>query len=179
MRHLRETVFLPLVLGWDKTGNIYILECGRIIRSPQRHEVAHRRSYDSRYHITDCSIIQTKAQHNKLKWSRVRGCERDSTPFNMWATYFFKAQRYGASNYNLVKWNILYQENESCIKLANNGKSFSSKRTRHINIIYSFVVTDWVKNKELEIQHCPTKEMLGDFFTKPLQGALFTKFRNS
>jgi len=23
MRHLRETIFLPLVLGWDETGNTY------------------------------------------------------------------------------------------------------------------------------------------------------------
>ena len=36
-----------------------------------------------------------------------------------------------------------------------------------------------MKNKEIEIHYCPTKEMLGDFFTKPLQGALFIKFRNS
>ena len=27
------------------------------------------------------------------------------------------------------------------------------------------------------IEHCPTEEMLGDHFTKPLQGALFRKFR--
>jgi len=26
-------------------------------------------------------------------------------------------------------------------------------------------------NKEIEIHYCPTKEMLGNFFTKPLQGA--------
>lgn len=28
------------------------------------------------------------------------------------------------------------------------------------------------------VRHCPTLQMLGDFFTKPLQGALFTKFRD-
>ena len=27
------------------------------------------------------------------------------------------------------------------------------------------------------IEHCPTEKMLGDHFTKPLQGALFRKFR--
>jgi hypothetical protein len=26
--------------------------------------------------------------------------------------------------------------------------------------------------------HCPTSDMLADFFTKPLQGALFRKFRS-
>ena len=30
---------------------------------------------------------------------------------------------------------------------------------------------------EVKIEHCPTKDMVGDFFTKPLQGAQFTKFR--
>ena len=27
------------------------------------------------------------------------------------------------------------------------------------------------------MEHCPTEEMVGDFFTKPLQGSLFRKFR--
>jgi len=36
-----------------------------------------------------------------------------------------------------------------------------------------------VKGKELEIHYCPTKDMLGDFFTKPLTGPLFAKFRNN
>ena len=28
------------------------------------------------------------------------------------------------------------------------------------------------------IIHCPTDDMIGDYFTKPLQGAKFIKFRN-
>jgi hypothetical protein len=51
-----------------------------------------------------------------------------------------------------------------------------SRRTRHINIRY-FFISDWVKNKEMRIEYCPTKEMLADFFTKPLQGSLFKKLR--
>ena len=73
---------------------------------------------------------------------------------------------------------MLFQDNESCIKLANNGKASSSRRARHINIRY-FFDTDRVKNKEIEIDYCPTKEIIGDFFTNPLQGALFIKFRNN
>ena len=102
----------------------------------------------------------------------------ESMPFNMWATYFFKEQGVGLKDYKYGNRNILYQDNESCIKLANNGKASSSKRTRHIHIRY-FFITDRVKNKEIEIHYCPTKEMLGDYFTKPVQGKLFKKFRNS
>jgi hypothetical protein len=29
------------------------------------------------------------------------------------------------------------------------------------------------KNGELRIEYCPTEKMIGDFFTKPLQGAQF------
>ena len=55
----------------------------------------------------------------------------DSMPFNrlicLWATYFFEAQGQGVTNYKLGIRNILYQDNESCIKLANNGKASSTK----------------------------------------------------
>jgi hypothetical protein len=37
---------------------------------------------------------------------------------------------------------------------------------------------DHVKTDGIEIQHCPTDKMLADFFTKPLQGSLFRKFRD-
>ena len=39
----------------------------------------------------------------------------------------------------------------------------------------------WVttsKTKTLSLQHCPTDEMLADYFTKPLQGSLFVHLRN-
>ena len=29
----------------------------------------------------------------------------------------------------------------------------------------------------MRVEYCPTEEMIGDFFTKPLQGSLFRKFR--
>ena len=104
----------------------------------------------------------------------------DSMPFNMWCTYFFKEQgkEIGEGNTVIGKRNILYQDNESCIKLAKYGKSSSTRRTRHIHIRY-FAITDRVKKKEIEIHYCPTGEMLGDFYTKPVQGSLYRKFRNS
>ena len=61
--------------------------------------------------------------------------------------------------------------------LEKNGKASSSKRTRHINIRYYFV-TDRISAGELNVSYCPTLDMIGDYFTKPLQGSLFRKFRN-
>jgi hypothetical protein len=39
-------------------------------------------------------------------------------------------------------------------------------------------VTDRVGSNEVSIKYCPTSDMLADFFTKPLQGAIFRKFRD-
>lgn len=46
-----------------------------------------------------------------------------------------------------------------------------------MNVRY-FFVTDQVERENLQIEYCPTNEMLGDFLTKPLQGSKFQKLRN-
>ena len=63
------------------------------------------------------------------------------------------------------------------MKLENNGKLSSGKRTRHINICY-FFITDRIKSGEAAVKYCPTEMMIGDFYTKPLQGSLFKVFRD-
>jgi hypothetical protein len=95
----------------------------------------------------------------------------DVMPQIIWTGYFLKAQ-----GLDVVE-SILYQDNMSSILLEKNGRRSSSKRTRHINIRY-FFVKDRVESKEVRIVHCPTKEMVADYFTKPLQGALFYKLRD-
>ena len=40
-----------------------------------------------------------------------------------------------------------------------------------------FFLKDRIDLENLDVQHCPTEQMLADFFTKPLQGSLFRKFR--
>ena len=59
--------------------------------------------------------------------------------------------------------------------LEKNGKASSIKRTRALNIRY-FMVTDHVKKGELDIAYCSTDDMIGDYFTKALQGVKFSKF---
>jgi Reverse transcriptase (RNA-dependent DNA polymerase) len=88
----------------------------------------------------------------------------------IWTRYFLQAQgmEVGPSK--------IYQDNLSAMLMEKNGRGSSSKRTRHIDIRY-FFIADRVNSKQVTIEHCPTELMIGDFFTKPLQGAAFHKFR--
>jgi hypothetical protein len=95
----------------------------------------------------------------------------DFMPLTCWTHLFMEAQGYK------VKDNILFQDNKSSILLEKNGKASSSKRTKHINIRYCCIV-DRVTSGDLSILWCPTGDMIADFATKPLQGALFRKFRD-
>ncbi len=90
----------------------------------------------------------------------------DVLPQMLWTLYFLEAQGYKIDN------NILYQDNKSSILLETNGRGSSGKRTRHINVRY-FFIRDRVESKEIRIEYCPTGIMVADYFTKPLQGALF------
>ena len=49
--------------------------------------------------------------------------------------------------------------------------------TKYINIWY-FFITDRVKEGEVSVVWCPTGDIIGDYMTKPLQGAIFCKFRD-
>jgi hypothetical protein len=42
-----------------------------------------------------------------------------------------------------------------------------------------FFIKDRLKIEGMTIEYCPTAQMLADFFTKPLQGSLFRKFRDA
>ena len=70
-----------------------------------------------------------------------------------------------------IDQNVLMQDKKSTILLEKNGKKSSSQRTRAINIRY-FFVHDQIEQGAIEVEHCPTKEMVADFMTKPLQGEL-------
>ena len=71
---------------------------------------------------------------------------------------------------------IATQDDESAIKLAENGFS-SASRARHINVRRLFV-KDRIANGETQVRHCPTKSMIADALTKPLQGQLFLELRD-
>jgi hypothetical protein len=90
----------------------------------------------------------------------------------LWTKLFLKEQGYE------VDRNVLYQDNKSAILLELNGRKSAGKRSRALNVRY-FFLTDHVEKGNLQIEHCPTDSMLGDFMMKPLLGEKFRQFRKS
>ena len=95
----------------------------------------------------------------------------DILPQILWTKQFLDEQGW------LDSATVVYQDNTSSILLERNGRSSSTKRTKHMNI-QNFYVTEQVRKKAIHVTHCPMEEMVGDFFTKPLQGSLFIKMHN-
>ena len=94
----------------------------------------------------------------------------DAMPLVLWTRLFLTHQGLAPSD------NVIYQDNQSAMRLERNGRSSCGKQTRHLNMRY-FFIADRIKAKQVRIEYCPTEHMIGDFFTKPLQGAQFRRLR--
>ena len=92
-------------------------------------------------------------------------------PFHIWVKNFLEHQGYTVEN------NVVFQDNQSAIRLEKNGRNSCTGNSRHIDIKY-FFVKDRVDKGEFRIEYCGTEDMIADFFTKFLQGRLFRKFRD-
>ena len=80
----------------------------------------------------------------------------------IWTQYFLKDQGYKIHDH------IIYEDNQSAIKLDNNGRVLIVKMTRQINIKYYFI-TDRITKQEAFVEFCTNLDIIGDYFTKALQ----------
>jgi hypothetical protein len=169
MRYLRATINLPLTLEADDLQMVHWWVDASFAVHPDM------KSHTGATMTLGKGAIFSKSTRQRLNTKSSTEAELvgvdDAMPQILWTRYFLQAQGY------LVKDSKLYQDNQSTMLLAKNGKKSSGKRTRHINIRY-FFVSDRVKSKEVSIDYCPTGDMIADFFTKPLQGSGFRKFRD-
>ena len=169
MKYLRKTIALPLTLEADDLHLIHWWIDGAF--------ATHRdmRSHTGGAMSLGKGVIYGTSTRQKLNTRSSTEAELvavdDCMAQILWTRYFLEAQGYNINEC------VVYQDNKSAILLEENGRASSSKRTRHINIRYYFV-TDRVNCGEIKIKHCPTAEMIGDYFTKPLQGGIFTKLRD-
>ena len=95
----------------------------------------------------------------------------DYTGMLIWTRYFLIEQGYK------LRDTIMYQDNRSAMLLEKNGRASSGPRSRHINIRFYFI-TDRIAKRELRVDWCPTRNMILDYGTKPLQGSLFRSLRD-
>ena len=63
----------------------------------------------------------------------------------------------------------IHQDNKSAILLEVNGRTLSSKRTKHTKAHFYFV-KDKVEDGDVVVKHMPTEEMWIDVNTKPKIG---------
>ena len=89
----------------------------------------------------------------------------DYLPDTIWLLHFLKHQGYE------IDKSQFFQDNKSAIKIQQKGEESGSRRTRHLDICY-FFMKDLFEQANIKVRNCKTEEILGDFFTKPLQGAL-------
>lgn len=169
MKYLQSTIDMPLVLSADGTGVLrWWVDASYGVHMDTKGHTGGMMS------MGHGSVYSTSTKQKLVTRSSTE-CEvvgvHDVMPQLLWTTHFLKEQGV------CVRDTVLYQDNLSSILLEKNGQRSSSKRTRHMNIRY-FFVKDRVASQELSIEHCPTEEMLADYFTKPLQGQLFYRLRD-
>ena len=169
MKYLRKTITLPLTLEADDLQLVYWWIGGAFATHQDM------RSHTGGAMSLGKGVIYGTSTRQKLNTRSSTEAELvavdDCMSQVLWTRYFLNAQGYNITDC------MIYQDNKSAILLEQNGWASSSKRARHINIRYYFV-TDRANCGEIKLKHCPTTEMLGDYFTKPLQGGLFNKFRD-
>jgi hypothetical protein len=169
MKYIRGTLMLPLILSANGSGILkWWVDASFAVHPNMRGHSGGGLSLGRGFPIMGST--KQKLNTRSSTECEVVGAD-DFMPAICWTQYFMKAQGYGVND------NILFQDNKSSILLETNGKASSGKRTKHINIRY-FFITDRVKQGEVSVVWCPTGDMIGDFATKPLQGALFKKFRD-
>jgi Reverse transcriptase (RNA-dependent DNA polymerase) len=134
---------------------------------------------DFRSHTGGCmsfgtGAIACKSTKQKLNTKSSTEAEivgaSDYMPNAIWTKMFMEAQGYNITS------TVLEQDNESAIKLSTNGRASAGPKSRHVDIRY-FWLKDRISTGDITIRHCPTHQMLADFFTKPLQGSLFQRFK--
>ena len=157
------------VIGCDSLDNIFTwVDASFAVHNNMRSHTGGAMSFG-------WGVVHAKSSKQKLNTKSSTEEEvvglSEYLPYNIWFLNFLDAQGY------TIKNNIVYQDNQSAMRMEKNGRNSCTGNSRHIHIKY-FFVKDRVDNNELKIQYCPTAEMLADFFTKPLQGALFKKFRD-
>ena len=169
IRYLRHTLDMCLVLGKDATDSIrWWIDASYTVHHDMRGHTGATMSMGMG--LVFSGSWKQKLVTRSSTESEVVGVY-DVLPQILWTKKFLEDQGVG------IKDTVLYQDNMSSMLLERNGRQSSTKRTKHMDIRY-FYVGDHIQNKTVSLHHCPTEEMLADYFTKLFQGSLVVHLRN-
>ena len=164
IRHLVATIHLPLILMVNEHAIIeWWVDAAFAVHEDMKSRTGIYMSLGAG--TIHSGSVKQKISTSSSTHTKLVGVS-DALPKHLWCRYFMEAHNYA------VKDVYAYQDNQSAILLDNNGMKSCGKGSRHIRIKY-FFVTDKIKDKEFTVIYCPTKQMVADFFTKPLQGELY------
>ena len=166
--YLKNTLELPRIIGADSLS---------LMRSWADASFAVHRDMKSHTGGTSSfgiGVVHSKCSKQKINTKSSTEAEivaaSDYISHTIWIANFMKDQGYPISK------KFFYQDNKSAIQVEKNGRMSSSERSRHINIRF-FSIKDVLEREGIDIKHCGTEKMIADYFTKPLQGLLFTEIR--
>ena len=74
--------------------------------------------------------------------------------------------------------NIVLQDNTSTIRLVKGDRRVCGSRTMSIQIRY-FYAHERAEDGTIVVRYCPTKELVSNYLSKPLQGSLFQTHSNT
>ena len=121
---------------------------------------------------TGGAYVQYRKKLNTESWTEDNiSWMDDALTHFIWTPYYLKDQG------NEIHDNVIYQDNQSAVKLENNGRWSSSKWKRHIHIRYYFI-TDRIKDQEAYVEFFLSLEIIRDYLTKSLQGSHFNYLCN-
>jgi Reverse transcriptase (RNA-dependent DNA polymerase) len=169
LEYVKGTLDLEYTVGADNLGKLrYWVDASYAVHPDMRSHTGGIMSFGT-------GGIMCKSSKQKLNTKSSTEAElvgvSDYLPNAIWAKMFLEGQGHRVTE----TW--LEQDNESAIRLEKNGRASAGPKSRHIDIRF-FWVKDRISSGDISVRHCPTLQMLADFFTKPLQGNLFRKFRD-
>ena len=70
-------------------------------------------------------------------------------------------------NQDVQDHTVIFEDNQSCIKMLQKDKTAVSQRTKHIATKYHFV-RDLYHSQTIDVKYLPSQQMIADLLTKPL-----------
>ena len=172
LSYLNGTISLGIMLGGDKSNRIGLFAYADASFGIHMDGKSHGGTFIS------YGRGPNLARSNKLKDVSISSSESELMQLTGTTSLAVRERNFAIEQQHIDsnEQGLLLEDNKSSIHMANNGKSISN-RTRHIKVKY-FFVKQFLDSGEFRLEHCPTKEMIADILTKPLQGELFLELRD-